>query len=169
MGEIQITSLFSPFHRQILLMPRYSSAVYLFALGELLLTYYFLTFIWWVYRHVCACMRAHVHVEVRGKHAGPGSLLPLCRPQRSQVVKLGSPSLPTEPSHWPCPGDFGNSHATQGHLVSSCLQEGTSLLTSWAVALEESEGRYCLKLLARDQGVLHPHFSRWSICLRVPA
>lgn len=80
-----------------------------------------------------------------------------------------SPSLPAEPSHRPCPRDFDNSHVTQGHLLSSCLQAGTSLRTFWAVGLEESEGRWCLKLLARDWGVLHPHFSGWSICLRGPA
>lgn len=61
---------------------------------------------------------------------------------------------------------FGKlAHATQGHLVSSCLQVRTSLWTSWALALQKSEGRSCSRLLARAWGVLFPWFSWWNICL----
>lgn len=56
-------------------------------------------------------------------------------------------------------------HATQGHLVSSCLQVRTSLWTSWALALQKSEGRSCSRLLARGWGVPLPWFSWWNTCL----
>lgn len=117
----------------------------------------------------CLCMCVHIPVYTRtcGSQrviVGVGSLLLPCGSQGSQVIRPA-----TSPStHYAISlglfSSLGDSRATQGHLVSSCLQVRTSLQTSWTLALQKSEGRSCSRLLTRGWGVLLPWFSWWNIC-----